>query len=112
MSADVTIDDGCAAIGRNVRIMRNMRDVKATTFATLCGISYPAALRLENGDGPFNIALLRRIADILNTTPGRLIDGPVTHRMIDLSGIPEEQATALEILANSLRTAAPEKRSD
>lgn len=98
---------GDAAIGRNVRIMRNMRGMDAAELATICGVGYQKALRLENGDIPFDIALLCRIAQILDTTPGRLLDGPVTHRMIDLTGIPDQPAAALELMADSLRV--PEK---
>jgi len=93
-----------ASIGRNVRIMRGLRGMEAAELATLCGVGYQKALRLENGGVPFDIALLCRIADILDTTPGRLLDGPITHRMIDLTGIPDEQAAALEIMADAVRT--------
>lgn len=92
------------AIGRNVRILRNARGMTGEELATRCGIGYQKHLKLESGGIPFDIALLVRIADILDTTPGRLLDGPVTHRMLDLSGVPEEQATALEIMRDALVT--------
>ena len=90
------------SIGRNVRIMRNARGMHAEELATLCGIGYQRAKRLEAGGIPFDLALVIKIADALGTTPGRLIDGPVTHRMIDLTGVPDEQATALEIMRDAL----------
>ena len=91
-------------MGRNVRILRTARNMTGEELAARCGIGYQRHRRLEGGDIPFDIPLLVRIAEILDTTPGRLIDGPFTHRMIDLSGIPDEQATALEIMAEALRT--------
>lgn len=90
------------SIGRNVRIMRNARGMHAEELATLCGVGYQRALKLENGGIPFDLALVVKVADILGTTPGRLIDGPVTHRMLDLTGIPDEQAAALEIMRDAL----------
>lgn len=95
-----------ASIARNVRIMRKARGMEGAEMATLCGLHYTKAPQLERGDIPFTIALLCRIAEVLRTTPGRLIDGPVGHRMIDLTGIPDEQAAALEIMADAVRTAA------
>lgn len=92
-------------IGRNVRMMRNARKMTGEELAARCGIGYQRHRRLEEGDIPFDIALLVRISDILDTTPGRLLDGPVTHRMIDLAGIPDDQAAALELMADSLRVA-------
>lgn len=90
------------SIGRNVRIMRGLRGMEAAELATRCGIGYQRALRLENGGVPFDIALLCTIAAILDTTPGRLLDGPVTNRMIDLTGVADGAAAALELLAEEL----------
>ena len=90
------------SIGRNVRIMRNARNMTGEELAARCGVGYQRHNRLENGYIPFDIGLLVRIAGILDTTPGRLLDGPVTHRMLDLTGIPDEQAAALEIMRDAL----------
>ncbi len=90
------------AIGRNVRILRNARGMTGEELATRCGIGYQKHLKLEGGDIPFDIPLLVRIAGILDTTPGRLLDGPLTHRMLDLIGLPDEQAMAMEIIRDAL----------
>jgi transcriptional regulator with XRE-family HTH domain len=89
-------------IGRHVRMMRQMRGMDAAELATLCGVGYQKALSLEAGGVPFDLQLICDIADILDTTPGRLVDGPVTHRMLDLSGMPDQQAAALEIMRDAL----------
>ncbi len=89
-------------IGRHVRMMRQLRGMEAAELATLCGVGYQKALSLERGDIPFDLQLICDIADILDTTPGRLVDGPVTHRMLDLSGVPDQQAAALEIMRDAL----------
>lgn len=97
-------------IGRHVRMMRQMRGMEAAELATLCGVGYQRALSLERGDIPFDIQLICDIADILDTTPGRLIDGPVTHRMLDLASVPDQQAAALETMRNAL--VAPAKQEE
>lgn len=91
-------------IGRHVRMMRGLRGMDAAELATLCGVGYQKARDLENGRIRFDLALVCLLADILDTTPGRLIDGPVTHRMLDLSGVPDEQAAALEIMRDAVAT--------
>lgn len=90
------------AIGRNVRILRNARNMTGEELATRCGVGYQRHRKLEGGDIVFDIALLIRIADILDTTPGRLLDGPFGHRMLDLSDVPDEQAAALEIMRDAV----------
>lgn len=97
-------------IARNVRILRNARGMSGEELATLCGIGYQKSARLDRGDIPFDIALLIRIAGFLDTNPGRLLDGPVTHRMLDLTGVPDDQATALEIMRDALAEPRTEKR--
>jgi transcriptional regulator with XRE-family HTH domain len=96
------------AIGRHVRIMRTARNMTGEELAARCGVGHSKHNRLENGHIPFDIGLLVRLAEILDTTPGRLLDGPVTHRMLDLTGVPDEQATALEIMRDALVTSAKE----
>lgn len=96
-----------ATIAMNIRIMRNVRNMTAEELATLCGIGYKNQLKLESGNIPFDISLLCKIAEILDTTPGRLLDGRVTHRMLDLANIPDEAATALELLRDSLVAKEP-----
>lgn len=90
------------SIGRNIRIMRGLRGMDAAELATLCGVGYQKALKLESGGITFDIPMLCRIADLLKTTPGRLLDGPVSSRMLDLEGVPDEQAAALEIMRDAL----------
>lgn len=90
------------AIGRNVRILRNARGMSGEELATLCDVGYQRHRKLEEGSIPFDIPLLVRIADVLDTTPGRLLDGPLTHRMLDIQGLPDDQAAAMEIICDAL----------
>ncbi len=92
-----------AAIARNVRIMRNARGVSAVAFAAMLDMGHDLLAKLDRGLVPFDLPLLLRIAGVLGTTPGRLVDGPVSPRMIDLDGIADQDAAALEVLAGSLR---------
>lgn len=94
------------AIGRNIRILRIARGMTVEELAARCGIGHERHRRLEEGRIAFDLDLLRRVADILDTTPGRILDGPLTHRMLDLTGIPDEQAMALEIMRDALLTNA------
>lgn len=92
-----------AAIARNVRIMRNARGVSAVAFAGMLDLGHDLLGKLDRGLVQFDLPLLLRIAAVLGTTPGRLLDGPVSPRMIDLDGIADHDAAALETLAASLR---------
>lgn len=85
-------------LGRNVRIIREMRMLTQRNLASSLDMSLGQIRNLERGEAPVTIDGLRRIADALDTTPGRLLDGPWSHRMLDLSMLDEERATALEAL--------------
>lgn len=99
---------GDAAIGGHVRLMRRLRNLPVDAVAAAAGMSGQRLTSIEEGRTPFDLALLETLAKALNTTPGRLLDGPVTARMLDLSKLPEEAAQALEAVhAAMTRTRTP-----
>lgn len=89
-------------IGRNVRIIREARRVSQGQLAEDAGMTLPTVGKIERGEQSLSMDSLHLIAKLLDTTPGRLIDGPVSNRMLDLSDLSEKQAAALEALHHLL----------
>ena len=97
------------AIGRHVRILRNARNMNQDAFAALTGVSKSDVGRVEQGTFTPTLERLAVIAHALDTTIGRLIDGPVTPRMIDLSLLDDEHAAAIETIHRGLMAATASK---
>lgn len=91
------------SIARNIRILRDARQIRQRDLMEHMEINQSAGPAFERGEMPFTLELLIRIANVLNTTPGRLIDGPITNRMIDITDMADDAAAALENMAEILR---------
>jgi transcriptional regulator with XRE-family HTH domain len=60
-----------------IREFREKLGLTLVEVAKKCGTTHATLSRLERGLIPYSQRLLEKIALVLCTTPGRLIDGPV-----------------------------------
>lgn len=62
-------------IGENVKTARRQANVTQECLAELVGVHWQTISYLENGKFPFSVTTFARIAQVLETSPNRLLDG-------------------------------------
>lgn len=90
--------------GEIIRQLRQARGIRQEELGRQLGVSKQSISNWENGNIMPSIEMLMRLADHFSVSTDYLL-GRTGQKTLDITGLTEEQATHLRLLADDLRAA-------